>query len=92
MLLSGKSLIIDLQACSSNNLMGNQIHIEHSKNRRVFFRFTVKFMLATMAFVGMGFAGIVTLDKMSASGVAIADGNRSGCEHRDGCLPSPETY
>lgn len=92
MLLSGKSPIVDFQVPFGIDFAGNKTHIKYPKNKQLIFRLTVKLMLATITFVGMGLAGIVTLEKILQPGVTIADGNISGCEHRDGCFPNPETY
>jgi hypothetical protein len=92
MLLSGKSQIIDFQMPSDNTFTGNKARVKRPENRQVFSRFTIKFILATMAFVGIGFGGIIFLEKILQPGVTIAGSNRSGCNHQDGCFPTPENY
>lgn len=90
MLLSEKPPFATSQYCVSESSIKNIANPNFPKSRKIFFHFPVKLALASLVFISIGFAGILTFEKLAQSEVAIASNGKCGCSHPHVCFPCPD--
>lgn len=91
MFLSRNKSVNEAKFSSHKVSSNNQIHSNFLGNKTMFTHYLVRFLVFSTAFISINVTGLnlVTVEKLSQPGVAIAGNDKSGCEHNDACFPTP---